>query len=265
MKVKFIVTDTRKAVFEALVATLGHLSIPVHRNVEVEILNKPVESFDGEGVCFVNGGNSVGVMEGALDAVVGALVPGSHADVLSVVDAWGDTARDGQKHLPLFSALLSPSHDRTRWLCTSPCMLTPGPGDLRETRNAFHSTHVALSLILNALRAGVGIRTVVMTGMCTGRGRTNRLTSAQEMMDAFRAVFVDDNVVVDPSILKHPRLMLNPMYTTQPITPQNEPFQPLQQHVTRDGTWKFQLPTTATPHHVRSGGSEGSSPFLNIR
>jgi hypothetical protein len=265
MRMKIIVTDTRKAVFQALGETLGHLTIPRHRNIDVQILNESVESFDSEGVCFVNGGNSLGVMEGRLDSVVRELVPGSHADVCSVVEAWGNTARDGQKHLPLFSALLSPSHDRTRWLCSSPCMLTPGPGDLRETRNAFHSTHVALSLILNAVRAGVGIHTVVMTGMCTGRGRTNRLTAAHQMMDAFRAVFVDDNVVVDPSIIKHPRLMMNPLYTTQPITTQNEPFQPLQQHVTMDGTWEFNLPTTSTPSHVRSGGSEGPSPFGNLR
>lgn len=262
---KIIVTDTRKAVFEALGSTLAHLRTPIHRNIEIQICNQSVEVFDGEGVCFVNGGNAMGVMQGKLDSVLADLVPGAREDVEKVVEKWGDTARNGQKHLPLFSALMSASRDGTRWLCTSPCMLAPGPGDLRDTRNAFHSTHVALSLVVGAMRAGVGIHTVVMTGMCTGRGRTNRVTSAQQMMDAFRAVFVDDNIVTDACILKHPRLLLNPLYTTQPVTTENEPFQHLKARVDRDGVWVYELPTTLTPDHVRSGGSQDASPFLNSK
>jgi hypothetical protein len=260
---KIIVTDTRKAVVEALGSTLAHLRIPVHRDVQVQISNQSVQVFDGEGVCFVNGGNAMGVMQGQLDSVLAELVPGAREDVGKVVEKWGDTARNGQKHLPLFSALMSASHDGTRWLCTSPCMLAPGPGDLRNTRNAFHSTHAALSLVVDAVRAGVGIHTVVMTGMCTGRGRTNRVVSAQQMMDAFRAVFVDDNIVTDVNIRKHPRLLLNPMYTTQPVTKENEPFQHLRAHVDSEGVWTHELPTTLTPNHIRSGGSQEVSPFLN--
>ncbi len=112
---------------------------------------------------------------------------------------------------------------------------------------------------------GVPIDTVVMTGMCTGRGRTNRVTSAHQMMEAFRAVFLDNNVVVDPSMSKHPRLMLSPLYTPQPLTPPNEPFQPRKQYRTAGGTLEHKLPPPHDSRMFRSGGSQEKSSFANLK
>jgi hypothetical protein len=270
---RIVVTDTRRAVYEALLTTLGSLTIPVHQKVVIEIHNKPVDFFDLPSdsphkpvTCFVNGGNCLGVMSGKLDASLSQLVPGSDMDVVKVVQRWGSTSRDGRKFLPLFSALMSPCPTQPhKWLCTAPCMFTPGPGDLRDTRNAFHSTHMALSMIRESVRMGVHFDTVVMTGMCTGRGRTNRVTSAHQMMEAFRAVFIDNNLVVDPSMSKHPRLMLNPLYTPQPLTPQNEPFQTLKQYRTAGGTLEHKLPPPHNSRMFRSGGSQEKSQFANLK
>jgi len=258
---KFIVTDTRRAVYEALVATLGTLNVP---DVEVEIHNSPVARFDSKGVCFVNGGNSLGVMSGKLDSELSRLVPEAEMDVVKVIKRWGSTSRDGHKYLPLFSALMSASRDRTRWLCTAPCMFTPGPGDFRNTRNSFHSTHTALSLIRESLRAGCPINTVVMTGMCTGRGRTNRMEAAKQMMEAFRLVFVDNKLATDPAMASHPRLLLNPLYTLQPLTPANEPFQTLHQYRTAGGAMEHKLPPPHDAPVIRSGGSKERSQFMTL-
>lgn len=40
---RIVVTDTRRAVYEALLTTLGSLTIPVHQKVVIEIHNKPVD------------------------------------------------------------------------------------------------------------------------------------------------------------------------------------------------------------------------------
>lgn len=260
---KFIVTDTRMAVVTALRKTLDHLQIAPVLDVEIEIHHGPVDVWDAPGVCFVNGGNSVGCMDGKLDTSLKQLVPGADQDVLRVIQNLGDVARDGTKHLPMFSALISPGGGR--FLLTSPCTYLPGPGDMRGTRNAFHSTHVALSHIREAVRAGLKIHRVVMTGMCTGRGRTNRDDSAQQMTDAFRAVFIDNNLIVDPAQSSHPRLMRNPLYTVQPVREENAPFQPLCAHITADGKREDRSPPVVPPKQFRSGGSQERSPFINIQ
>ena len=259
---QIIVTDTRSAVVTALRKTLDHLQIAPALHAHIEIHHGSVEAWDGPGTCFVNGGNSLGGMDGQLDACLKALVPGAEEDVLGVVRRLGDVARDGTRHLPMFSALLSPSTDRSRYLLTTPCTYLPGPGNMRGTRNAFHATHVALSLLREATRAGLKITRVVMTGMCTGRGRMNRDEAAAQMTDAFRAAFIDDNLIVDPKQSKHPRLMRNPLYTVQPSG--NDAFQPLHAHITARGTREFRAPPLV-PNHVRSGGSEERSPFINLR
>lgn len=260
-----IVTDTRMAVVSALRKTLDHLQIAPALQVSIEVHHGPVEVWDAPGVCFVNGGNSVGVMDGQLDTCLKRLVPGAEQDVVGVIRKFGDVARDGTRHLPMFSALLSPSVDNTRFLLTSPCTYLPGPGDMRGTRNAFHSTHVALSMVREAARSGVKIHRVVMTGMCTGRGRTNRDESAKQMTDAFRAVFIDNNMVVDAEQAKHPRLMRNPLYPVQPVREEHDVFQPLHAHITASGEWEMRAPPVVPPKQIRSGGSQEQSPFINLK
>jgi len=260
---KIVVADTRLAVVTALRRSLDHLQYSPSLHVDVDIQHAPVQQFDAPGVCFVNAGNAVGCMDGALDTCLRQLVPGAAEDVARVIERWGDTARDGTRHLPLFSALLSASADR--FLLTSPCMYVGGPGDMRGTRNAFHATHVALSHLREAMRAGLKISSVVMTGVCTGRGRMNRDEAARQMTEAFRAVFIDNNLVVDTELRRHPRLMRNPLYTVQPVRPEHAPFQPLRAHITGGGTRELRPPPAVPEKQVRSGGSEERSPFINLQ
>lgn len=265
LTMELILSDTRPAVVRALRATVGHLQIPDARRVVIRIDDLPVSRWDDEGVCFVNGGNALGTMRGQLDRELSRLVPGAEADVEKVVQMYGETSRSGVKHLPLFSALLSPSSPRSRWLLTAPCMYVSESRELRGTRNAFHATHTALSLIQEANRAGARIRRVVMTGICTGKGRMNRDDAASQMADAFRAVFIDDNMVVDPKQAQHPRLMLNPQYTVQPTLKAHDPFQPHTAYVTANGTRELVPPPPIPVRTFRSGGSEEPSHFINSK
>lgn len=264
---EIVITDTRAAVVNALRKMFTNFQIPVARKVSVRVEHGDVCVWDdGPGVCFVNGGNCVGDMSGKLDRAVLKLVPGAAKDVADAVVTHGDVTRQGVHYLPLFSALLSPG-DGGRWLLTVPCMYVGGPRDMRATRNAFHATHIALSQVYQALRAGVVLRRVVMTGMCSGHGRTNRDDMALQMLEAFRAVLVDDNMVVDPAQATHPRLMVNRQYTVQPICEAHTDFQPTNNiNVSVGGEHSHRAVTTSdfNPRVIRSGGSEEKSPFLNI-
>jgi O-acetyl-ADP-ribose deacetylase (regulator of RNase III) len=225
MAVTIVIADTRPAVIHALKQTLGTFADhfrPDH--VRVVIHHGRVEDWDEEGVCFVNPGNALGEMTGALDRALLGMLPGVDADVRAIVNQWGKSARDGTRHLPLFSAVLSRANNR--WLITAPCMFVAGPQEFRDTRNAFHATHAALSMLVSANRAGMGIHRVVMPGVCTGHGRMNRANAARQMAEAFRAVFMDHNIAFDPQQAQHPRLMLLPRYERQPVVPAHAPFLP---------------------------------------
>jgi len=95
-------------------------------------------------------------------------------------------------------------------------MSAGGRANYRGTRNAFHATHAALSMVISANRAGMGIWRVVMPGVCTGHNRMIRGEAATQMGEAFRAVFLDNTLMVDPTQAAHPRLMLLPLYDHQP-------------------------------------------------
>lgn len=215
MAVEIVVADTRAAVVRALQSTLGTFASQFRPDqVVVSIQHASVQDLDEEGVCFVNPGNCVGNMRGALDRALVALLPGVEDDVRNMINTWGHVGREGMRHLPLFSALLSYSNNR--WMITAPCVFAPGPRNYRGTRNAFHATHAALSMLISANRAGMKIRRVVMPGVCTGHGRMNRVEAATQMADAFRAVFLNNHIMNDPTQNNHLRLMLFPNYDKQP-------------------------------------------------
>ena len=209
--VDIVIADTRAAVIRNLQDTLGTFAHQFRADrVRVHIYHGRVEDWDEQGVCHVNPGNCAGVMRGALDRALLALMPGVDKDVDAMVTTWGTAVAGGdRKQLPLFSALLTRSTNH-RWLLTSTTMIHPGPANHRGTRNAFHATHAALSMLTEANRAGMGIQRVVMPGVCTGHGRMNRADAARQMADAFRAVFCDDNIRADPTQAAHPRLMIDP-------------------------------------------------------
>lgn len=219
------VVDTRKAVVAALEPMLMSLQLPPARGVTVSVALGDVRGVDDPAACFVNAGNAVGDMSGRLDAALAQLVPGAADDVHRAIQAFGDVSRTGKRYLPLFSALMSPASEGARWLLTAPCTFTGGAGTIRGTRNAFHATHSALSLLVSANRAGMGINHVVFTGVGTGRGKLNRDEAARQMTDAFRAAFVDNQVVTDSDQSRHPRLLLNRVYSIQPVCRKNDEFQ----------------------------------------
>lgn len=264
---EIIITDTRRAVFTALQAMFANFQIPASRQVTIRVVHGDVAAWDAPNTCFVNGGNCVGDMSGKLDATLLRLVPGAEADVALALSAHGDVSHHGAaRHFPLFSALMSPGED-SRWLLTAPCMYVGGPRDLRGTRNAFHATHTALSQLYTALRSGVVLHRVVMTGMCSGHGRTNREVMAKQMLEAFRLVFVSDRMVVDATQAAHPRLMLNRQYSVQPVCGAHADFQPRNRIEVSAGGEHSRRDVCAQdfePPAVRSGGSQEPSPFANV-
>jgi len=257
---ELIVSDTRDVVVRHLRSTLGTLQIPQSHGVTVRVENGCVSQWDMPGVCYVNGGNSVGDMNGCLDTKLCELVPGCEPDMAHTIKTFGACARDGTRHLPLFSALLSRSPQNSKWLLNSPCMYLPGHHSARGTRNAFHATHTALSMVVTANRAGMNIKRIVMAGMCTGHGRMNRREAARQMLDAVRAVFVDKRIVEDVTQTQHPRLLLNPQYSVQSKCADHVPFQPTTTYVYGDGTREEREPVEEKT--FRSGGSQEKSQFL---
>jgi O-acetyl-ADP-ribose deacetylase (regulator of RNase III) len=259
-----VVVDSRAAVVRNLEVTLGTFVSQFRPDqVKVHIRKGRIEDWDEEGVCFVNPGNSLGVMDGALDSSLTALMPGVENDVNAMIQTFGDVAANGDRYLPLFSSLLSRSSNN-RWLITSPCMFLPGPIDYRSTRNAFHATHAALSMLIWANRAGMGIRKLIMPGVCTGHGRMNRAQAASQMADAFRAVFIDNKIIDDPTQALHPRLLLAPSYEYQPFSPEHEPFLPYVPWVDANGKRELRPPPNEPPSHQRSGGSQDVRPGAAI-
>ncbi len=263
MALHITIADTRLAVVRNLRYALESLVPLLRGRVQIDIVHGSVTECDAPGVCYVNGGNAYGIMRGKLDATLLRLMPRVDEDVRAMIAAWGATARDNTKHLPLFSAVLSRANQR--WLITAPCMYHPGPQNFRGTRNAFHATRTALAMLISANRAGMDIKRVVMSGMCTGHGRMNRRDAAAQMADAFRAVFVDDNMPLDPSQAQHPRMIIDSHHAQhQPVVEKHDVFIPRTVYMDARGTRHLRAPEPETLKTQRSGGSQEASPFINL-
>ena len=213
MTLEIVCVDKRAAVVRHLKESLGG-TLCRRDVVTCTVHQGQIEDWDEDGVCFINPCNARGIMTGALDRTLLKLMPGLDTDVDAMRRTWGVTAPDGSRHFPLFSALLTRTPNN-RWCISSPCTYDTGGARecLRGTRHAFLATHAALSMVIAANRAGMGLRKIVLPGVCTGHGQMNRADAAHQMNDAFRAVFIDGNIARDPNQSLHPRLMMMPSYT----------------------------------------------------
>lgn len=184
MKLEIFVCDTRPAVASALEKALA--SFP-----QVHVRCGDVKDFDQTGVCFVNPVSvSDGWTQGSLDATLAHL---------------GNSA---VQTVPLRGALLDTWEGGRFCITFAYCAVRKAvqPGDV------YLGTRVLLSMAVDAVRRGVGVHTLVMTGVGTGRGVSNRDRVVKEIKAAFQTVLVDKNLVIDPHQARHPDLLQDPVH-----------------------------------------------------
>jgi O-acetyl-ADP-ribose deacetylase (regulator of RNase III) len=132
-------------------------------------------------VMYVSPANSLGFMDGGIDAAYMEMFPGIQAKVQNKIRELGHLTTLGRPYLSIGSAIVVPV-DRDRgsstMLVSAPTMFLPH--DVSMTRNAYD----AMMATLIAYQQN-GADLLVTTGLCCGYGRMPGDVAARQMREAF--------------------------------------------------------------------------------
>lgn len=135
---------------------------------------------------FVSPANSIGFMDGGIDAAYMMMFPGIQRTVKHVISVLGMETGLGRPYLPVGSAIVI----ETIWedgpdtaLISAPTMFLPH--SVVGTRNAYYAFMAALCLFERA-GLGEGGGRMVCPALCTGYGQMPVEESAKQMYEALR-------------------------------------------------------------------------------
>lgn len=205
----FIFCDTNKRLIDFLRECISPNMFSSPHVKSIQFVVGDINLFDGQtpGFCFVHPTNSKGILDGELDKRMTEMFPELQSDVtLCVASSF---------QFPVFSTLFTPCANQ-RYVASVSCMTNPGPPSVRNSsgRNAFFATYVMLSALVEAVRSGTGIHTVIVPGMCAGRRRNRKQNVAMQMRDAFHVAFVQNKLLKDRTQAAHPRLFVHKLFDT---------------------------------------------------
>ena len=129
------------------------------------------------GTMFMSPANSIGFMDGGIDAAYMAMFPGVQTAVQSQIRSLGKTTALGRHYLPVGSAVVVPVGFGCT-LVSAPTMFLPH--DVSGTRNAYHAMMAALMAF-----AKQGGERLVATGLCCGYGKMDPVVSAGQIREAY--------------------------------------------------------------------------------
>lgn len=137
----------------------------------------------GRRVAFVSPANSLGFMDGGIDARYMQLFPDVQTRVKARIRELNKFTALRRPYLPVGSAVSTHVGNDT-WLISAPTMFLPH--DVSTTRNAYLA-------MMAALRCAelLGVDELVVPAMCTGYGKMPVTTAAQQQCRAWRE-FVSD-------------------------------------------------------------------------
>jgi O-acetyl-ADP-ribose deacetylase (regulator of RNase III) len=138
---------------------------------------------EGGRLAFVSPANSLGFMDGGIDARYMTMFPDVQTRVRSKIRELGKVTMLGRPYLPVGSAI-STSVGTQTWLISAPTMFLPH--DVSSTRNAY----LAMTAALRCAES-LEIDTLVVPAMCTGYGKMPIATAAEQQFRAWREFVAD--------------------------------------------------------------------------
>lgn len=150
----------------------------------IEVIYGDIQSIDFKQTAFVSPANSLGFMDGGVDAVLSRKIfPGVQSSVQKHIRKLGKTTALGRYYLPVGSAIIVPTGTDAQ-LIVAPTMFLPH--NVSTTRNAYYSVFAALQMWRKYVVATqVSIIRIVFTSHCCGYGGMSPDESAKQMMEAY--------------------------------------------------------------------------------
>ena len=142
--------------------TLARTTFP-----DVEIWSSDVASLDKKGTAFVSPANSLGFMDGGIDAAYRRMFPGCEPIVKSMISAIGQRTNIGRAYLRVGSVLWQPL-GRGAYLITAPTMFLPH--NVSQTQNAYWSMRAVLMAYDRIQIASPQTNRLVVPSLCCGWG-----------------------------------------------------------------------------------------------
>ena len=131
------------------------------------------------GTMFLSPANSLGFMDGGIDAAYMEMFPGVQRAVQAKIRMLGNRTALGRYYQPVGSALVVPVGVACT-LVSAPTMFLPH--DVSATRNAYH----AMMASLMAFKKQGGSATLLLaTGLCCGYGKMDPAVSARQVREAY--------------------------------------------------------------------------------
>lgn len=144
-----------------------------------------IESIDYDPThVFVSPCNSLGQMNGGIDAVYSQMFPGCETLVRNRIAMLPTKTILGRSYLDIGSAIVVPLMTHQTTLIVAPTMFYPE--DVSGTMNALTSFLAALLMMEKYTKYKPDIYTLVVTSHCCGVGGMNPETSAQQMYLAWQ-------------------------------------------------------------------------------
>ena len=134
------------------------------------------------GTMFMSPANSIGFMDGGLDAAYMTMFPGVQPAVQAKIRDLGRRTNLGRFYLPVGSAVVV-SVGAGYSLVSAPTMFLPH--DVSTTRNAYHAMMAALMAFKKQESTTSPYKHLVCSGLCCGYGRMNPVVSAKQIREAY--------------------------------------------------------------------------------
>ncbi len=151
----------------------------------INITFGPIESIDyGPTHVFVSPCNSLGQMNGGIDAVYSELFPECETLVRNRIAILPTKTALGRSYLDIGSAIVVPLEAQQTALIIAPTMFYPE--DVSDTMNALTSFLAALLMMEKYTKNKPDLYTLVVTSHCCGVGGMVPETSAQQMYLAWQ-------------------------------------------------------------------------------
>jgi O-acetyl-ADP-ribose deacetylase (regulator of RNase III) len=150
----------------------------------IDVVNQDIQTISLENTAFVSPANSLGFMDGGVDAVLSRkMFKDVQQRVQRKIRQINLTTALGRFYLPVGSAIIVPT-DTPAHLIAAPTMFLPH--DVSTTRNAYHSVYAALHMWHKfTTKTATPIKTLVFTSHCCGYGGMSPQESAQQMFSAY--------------------------------------------------------------------------------
>nr|WRJ69839.1 Macro domain containing protein [Oceanusvirus sp.] len=148
----------------------------------IEYVTENVMRMPRRDCLFVSPANSLGFMDGGIDAAYMEMFEGIEPRVKSAIAELGFVSALDRPYMSVGSAVVVPAQPSTNtWLASCPTMFLPG--NVYGTNNAYYAFGAALGAFEKA-RAAHGVTTMVCPGLATGVGKMPVDESAAQIRDA---------------------------------------------------------------------------------